>query len=750
MGRVGKIARRTFLIGSAAVLGGVSFGVYKMLEAAPNPLGATETEISLNAFVVIAESGIKLVVPKAEMGQGVQTTWAALIAEELDVEFDQIEVIHGPPAQAYYNSALFGLALPFTDYKVSSFQQAVREFAGNGAKLLSLQLTGGSTSMKDAYERMRYVGATARETLKEAAAKEWGLRARDLTTARGEVIAPDGTALSYQALASAAAEISPPRVKLRDPSEWRFLGKSQPRVDMLPKVTGQAQFGIDLRLEGMKFASLRMSPNRQGMISFDATAAEAMPGVEQIIDMGEGVAVVAANTWAAIQAVEAIEIEWAPSLYPDTQEGLMAEIAASFEAEPNTVGRDDGDVEDVSGGTVIDVEYSVPYLAHAMLEPMSATALLDGDQLTVWSGNQAPGSMQSACAEEAGLPVENVTLHSLIMGGGSGRRGETDFSVLATRVAKAMPGVPVQLTYSREEDMRRDFYRPAALARMRGVVDGGEALAVDVAYAAPSVISQTRARDGVAPMTAEQAIVEGSDAEALSGAWDQPYGIPNYRVRGHVTNSAMPIGYWRSVGASYGGYFFDSLLDEMAYEAGRDPLEFRLDLARREHEPSALVFEAVRDMSGWDAGRPEGTALGVGFTYSFGSPVAQVIEVEDTGSGIRMNKVWIAADVGTALDPSIIEAQLFGGCLFGLSAAMMGENTFSDGGIEQLNFWDYDSLRMYNSPAFEVQILENAKYIGGVGEIATPPAPAALGNALFALTGTRARSLPLNRHFDFI
>ena len=755
MGRVATIARRTLLIGgvigTAAVAGGVAFGVYKMLEAAPNPLGSSEDEISLNAFVVITREGVTLVSPKAEMGQGVHTTWAAMIAEELDVDLDQITVIHGPPAKAYYNSALFGLVLPFDDYKVSDWQQEVRKFAGNGAKLLSLQLTGGSTSMRDGYERMRQAGATAREVMKQVAAKRWGLRPADLQTQSGQVLAPDGSSLSYFELAEEAADIDPPRVALRDPSQWRLLGKTLPRLDMPDKVRGTATFGIDVRLDGMKYASVRMNPARQGMRRYDASAAEAFPGVERVLDMGEGVAVVAANTWAAMQAVEAIDITWEPSVYPRTTKALFEEIDQAFDAPHSTEGRKIGNVEADLPGTAISARYSVPYLAHANMEPMNATALFDKGKLWVWCGHQAALSGLKACAEEAGIAPEDVTFETTLLGGGFGRRSETDFAVLATRAAKQMPGVPIKLTWSREEDLRRDLFRPAARARMRGVVHEGKPVVVDVAFAASSVVLQAMARPPLDPFTTSMAAeVPASDPEGLSGAHDQPYAIPNYRVRGHVVPSALPIGYWRAVGASYGGFFFDSFIDEMAHVAERDPLVFRIEMAREEHEASALVLEKVAALSDWSAARAAGRALGVGFCYSFGSPVAQVIEVVDEGGAIRIAKVWMAADLGIALDPGNIEAQLTGGCLFGLSAAVMGEITFDDGMVEQYNYTDYDALRMGSAPQFEVAVLENSRYIGGVGEIGTPPAAAALGNALFALTGQRVRDLPFNKVFDFV
>lgn len=743
MGRLKTIARRTFLIGSAAIAGGVAFGVYKIKETPPNPLTSTPGHTSLNAFVIIDQDGVTLVAPKAEMGQGVHTTWAALIAEELDVAWQDIRVIHGQPAKAYFNGALLGQVLPFIDYDVGDFQEGMRSFVGEAAKLLSLQVTGGSTSMRDGYERMRIAGATARETLKLAAAKQTGLSASELHTENGQVIAPDGTAIPYADLAEAAALIDPPSVTLRPKSAWRILGKTMPRVDMLGKVTGTAEFGMDTKFEGMKFASVRRSPKRGGMESFDATTARTMPGVEKVVDLGDGVAVVASNTWLAMQAVEAVEIVWSVSDTPQSTEALYSDIEASFALEPNTTARDDGDVDAAFEGAEISAEYSVPMLAHTAMEPLNATALFSGDALTIWSGNQAPGTTQSACAKAAGLEAAQVTVHTPFMGGGFGRRGETDFSVIAAKVAKEMPGVPVKVTWSREEEMRRDFYRPAVMARYRGVVSDGQALVLDGKIAGPSVMHQATKRQ----MGQD---IGGADREHVSGAFDQPYGVPNFRINGYVTPSNLPVGYWRSVAASFNGFFFESFADEMAHAAGRDPLEFRVELARRAHEPSAKVLERVAEISGWTGETPAGVGRGVAFSHTFGSSVAQVIEVRESDAGIKVEKVWIACDVGVALDPGNIEAQMTGGCIYGLSAAVMGEITLENGEVQQTNFPDYDALRMHNAPAFEVSILENNRFIGGVGEPGTPPAAPALANALFDLTGKRARSLPLIKHFDLL
>lgn len=745
MSRIGTIARRSFLVGSVAIVGGVGFGIYKIKETPPNPLTPGDGEATLNPFVLIDRQGVTLISPRAEMGQGVHTTWAALIAEELDVAMEDVRVLHGPAAKAYYNSALMRDALPNRGYDISNFQHNLAEMIGEVGKLLSLQVTGGSTSMKDGYVRMRQAGATARETLKEAAAQTWGLKRGDLKTENGEVIAPNGDRLSYVDLAAAAVRIDPPSADLRDPKQWKYLGKSVPRVDMLGKSTGTAQFGIDVRLPGMKFASLRMNPRLGApMNSFDASTAMAMPGVEKVIDLGTGVAVIANNTWSAIQAVDAIQIDWAAAPYPPETDGIFDQIATAFDDSPNTDMRDDGDANTLpAGAKMIEANYKLPFLAHATMEPMNATALYTGDALQIWCGNQSPTFQQSTCAEIAGLDADAVTITTTFMGGGFGRRGELDFASYATRVAMEMKGTPVQLTWSREEDMRHDFYRPGALARFKGAVKDGKAVLLDGQIAAQSCAQQAIGR-----LIGRE--MGGPDKAHVEGAFNQPYQIPNYRIRGYLANLDIPVGFWRSVGNSFNGFFHETFIDELAHAAGRDPLEFRLEMMRNEHAPSAGTLEAVRRMSGWTGQTPDGVGRGVGFTYSFGTPVAQVIEVVDEDGSIRISKAWIACDMGRALDRSIIEAQMVGGMIYGLSAACFEEITFANGMVEQGNFPEFDALRMNNTPVTEVAILETNAHMGGAGEPGTPPSMPALGNALFDLTGIRARELPLSKSFDLL
>ncbi|WP_405112393.1 molybdopterin-dependent oxidoreductase [Phaeobacter sp. BS52] len=745
MASLKKIARRSFLIGSAAIVGGVAFGTYKYHQPAPNPLAQEDGRAVLNPFVFVDQSGVTLIAPRAEMGQGVKSAWASLIAEELDVDPGKVTVLHGPAAKAYYNSAMMSEALPGRGYDASEFQHSLGEIVGHMSKFLDLQVTGGSSSMRDGFERMRHAGASARETLKQAAADQLGVSRDQLTTEDGHVIAPDGARLPYSALANAAASLAPIEADLRPASEWRLIGKDVPRIDMVAKSTGTAEFGVDVRLPGMKFAAIRQSPHfGVGKTAFDASATDGMAGVEKIIDLGDAVAVVASNTWLAQQAVDAIDVTWEAAPYPETTEDIFEEIARSFGAAPNSTMRDDGDVDALpEGATVIEAEYRLPYLAHATMEPMNATALYSGDSLQIWAPNQGPTIVQKNAAALAGLDTDAVEVNTTYLGGGFGRRIETDYTDRAVQIALQMPDTPVQLTWSREEDMAHDVYRPGAVARYRAAVKDGKAVMVHGKIAAQSATVEGAGRMLGLPMS-------GPDKGHVDAAFNQPLAIPNFRVEGYLATPMLPVGFWRSVGASFNGFFSDSIIDEMAQAAGRDPLDFRLELARAEWAPAANVLETVRDMSGWTGKTPDGIGRGVAMAYSFGTPVAQVIEVADEEGQIRMTNAWIAADLGRVIDPKNTRAQMFGGMVYGLSAACFGEITIDGGAVEQENFPDYDALRMHTMPRVEVTLLENQPRMGGAGEPGTPPAAPALANALFDLTGKRARQLPLMHEFDLL
>ncbi len=744
MGDRTSLTRRAVLFGALAIGGGVALGVWAVGRPAPNPLRPELGAFALNPFVMIDGSGVTLVAPRAEMGQGTQTTWAALIAEEMDLDWQAVRVIHGPAAKAYFNSAMVAEALPGSGYDASSFQHGLGEALGQLGKLVDMQVTGGSTAMKDGFERMRATGAAAREMLKGAAAARLGTDITSLRTEDGAVIAPDGTRLAYTDLAADAAHIEPREVALRPRSDWRLLGTSLPRKDMMSKITGTARFGIDTRLPGMKFAALRMAPHRGGMRSLRDRAALRMPGVEKVVDLGTGYAVVASNTWLAMQALDAVEVTWdGEAPFPASSDQMLEIIEASLDEKPNSSFRDEGDAEVMpDGATEIRATYRVPFLAHATMEPMNATAWIDGTGLKIWCGTQAPTFLRDACADAAGLNASEVEVTTTYLGGGFGRRGELDFAVLATRVAAALPGTPVNLTWSREEDMSQDFYRPAAIARMRGAVKNGTAVLLDGQSASPSITAQAIERwMGFAPAAPDRGIVDGM--------FNQPYAIPNYRVRGHAPDLRPPLGFWRSVGNSQNGFFMESFIDEMAHAAGTDPLAFRKTLVAEEWDPALGVLEAVEEMSGWTGQTPDGTGRGVAMVYSFGTPVAMVLEVQESDGLIRLAQAWIAADPGIALDPRNIEAQLTGGMAFGLSAAISEEITFEEGRVRQSNFPDYELLRITQMPAVSVRILQSQERLGGIGEVGTPPAAPALANAIFDLTGQRFRDLPLRKHVDF-
>lgn len=742
-----KITRRSFMVLGAVVVGGAAFGAYKIAEVPANPLQPAPGAIPLNPWVIINADGVTVIAPRAEMGQGISTTLAALVAEELDVDWAQVRVLHGPPAQAYFNAGFVERMSSAPDYLGSMEAKSHNAILAAVPKLLSLQMTGGSTGAIGGFVQMRLAGAAAREALKAAAARRLGVAPDSLKTEGGKVIGAQS--FTYAELAEEAAGLVPDDVALRDPSTWRHIGKSMPRLDMEAKSTGTETFGIDITLPGMKFATVRMNPKRGGKLQgFDPAPALAMAGVEKVIDLGTGFAVVANTTWTAMQAADLVSADWGKADYPEDSPAMMAAIEAAFATKPDSRLRDDGDVEaELAKGGVIEAEYRVPFLAHAAMEPLNATALVKPDgSCEVWCGNQAPILTRDAVAAALQSDAAKVTLHTPVMGGGFGGRTDPVPAVLAARIAAAMPGTPVKLTYSREEDMTQDFYRPAAVARLRGRLEAGKATALWGRTAAPSVTRNALSRlTGFTPPGPDRAIAEGG--------FDQPYGLPHYRYDGHAADLAVPLGFWRSVGNSMNAFFLESFIDEMAHAAGADPLAFRLDLMRDTHAPSAALLEKVGEMSGWDSLKRPGFGRGVAFCYSFGTPVAQVIEVQDTGAGIRLARAWIACDPGLAMDPGIVEAQMTGAMVYGLSAAVQGAITFADQQVVETNFPDYEPLRMHTTPAFEVVILQNNGrfgHIGGAGEPGTPPAAPALANALFDLTGTRARELPLNRTFDFM
>ncbi|MEL6977906.1 MAG: molybdopterin cofactor-binding domain-containing protein [Pseudomonadota bacterium] len=754
---LGLIARRTFMFGGLAIAGGAAFGVWRYNTPYENPLldaAAAEGKAVFNPYVMIDEAGVTVIAPRAEMGQGIYTALAALVAEEMDLALEDLTVIHGPAASAYFNEAIFEDGLPFDAADETTAAWAARGVAGFMAKSMAIQVTGGSTSVADAFDKMREAGAAARAGLIAAAAQEWGAAPESLRAAGGFVIDPaTDRRLAYTEIAADAARLTPSAATPKAKGDWTLLGKPLARVDMAEKSTGAGTFGVDVRPEGLLFASAAFTPAiGVPMTGYDASAIEGDPTVKAIIPLSEGVAVVAETTWAAMRAAEQVSVRHDPVSYTKDEAEIDAALAAAF--TPDKIGsnfRDDGDVDAAlaeAGPRAVRAQYRTPHLAHACMEPMNATARFQNGKLEIWAGMQAPKLVPDIVAGRIG--ADEVEAHVTYLGGGFGRRGEVDYVQAAAEAAKglsgALAGRPVQLVYSRDVDTKRDAYRPPALARMAAVLDEEglpQALSVDIATS--SVIKSAISRYGVAG--------GGPDRILTDGAHDQPYAPAHFRVLGYDAGLGIPHGFWRSVGYSNSPFFLESFLDELSVDGGMDPVMMRLKLL--EGDPSAqATVQAAADLAGWSGRTYRGAngrkgGRGLAYCRSFRSHVAMVLDVAEGEFGLAVEKAWIAADVGLALDPGTIEAQLASGLIYGISAAIRQEITFADGAVEQANFDTFEPLRYSASPEIAVTILESGEVIGGVGEIATPPAAPALANAVYAATGTRIRRLPMSREVDF-
>ena len=757
MSKLGRYTRRAFLGLGAVAAGGVAFGYYYYRKPYENPLQAAlaEGEVTLNPYVTIqADNTITVITPRAEMGQGVQTTLASLVAEELDADLDQLTIEHGPAAPAYYNATLLAEGGPFAFFDESFMARTGRSAMEVLGKFLALQVTGGSTSTVDAFVKMREAGCIARLTLVQAAANRWGVAPSSLKTERATVTNPaNGESLTYGELASEAALLDPPSdMALRDPSQWKILKKSAPRVDLAEKVTGAPIFGIDVELPDMLHGTVKMSPRfGVGAKSYDDTAARAVKGVKKIIEIdtptGKGFGIIAENTWAAFQGAEALEVEWDEAPYPASSDGLWKLYDAALTKEPDFALRDDGDAPAAlaAASDVLEAEYKVPFLSHATMEPMNATVQLKDGKLTVWTGTQSPGFVEMLCARQLGLETEDVTCHTTFLGGGFGRRGEVDYPVSAAVFAPHTEGRPIKVTWSREEDMTHDLYRPMAKGKLRAALSDGKISALEARIAAPSLMKQVVGRyfPSISPA--------GPDNSVLQGFFDQPLTVPDIKVGGHLVEMGVPISFWRSVGNSFNGYFHECFLDELAEKAGKDPLDFRLaHMEDPRFAPAVGALKRAAEMSGWGTPLPEGRGRGIAHTLSFGAWVAQVVEVTATENGIAIDKVWCAADPGMVLNPEIFHDQITGGIIFGLSAALGQEITIDEGEVQETNFDTFDAMRMYQTPQIEVALLETSPKMGGAGEPGTPPAVPALANAIYAATGKRIRTMPLSHEVDFV
>lgn len=745
MGRAGKIARRSFLIGAAAIVGGVAFGTYLVKRPTDNPLedGLAEGEATFNPWVIVSAEKVTLIAPHGDKGQGVQSAQAALIAEEMDLEWGDFDVSFGVPSVAYWNTAMAEDIAPFMPTDKSRSAEAVRSVVGGVLKIAGLQATGGSTAMPDSFVKLRKAGAMARETLKLAASNKTGIPVTELKTQSGAIILPDGTALKYTELAAEAAGLEPVEgTALRDPSQWRLIGKPMERLDIVDKSTGVLKYGIDVSVPKMVYASVCVNPRQGGaMLNYDASAARGMKGVLDVVEVTNGVGVIATNTWYAIQGVNAVDFEWGEAPYPAEQDQHWDAIEAAFNEDSlDREWRHDGDVDALSSDKTIEVEYRSPYVAHAPLEPLNAIVLVTDDSVEVWSGHQVQRMLIDVVAAVTGHDKDQITFHNQWMGGSFGHRLEFDHIKQATEIANQMRGTPVKMTFSREEDFAHDFPRHISMARAKVFVSDGKVEGLDLSISAPSVINSQMGRAGLA--------APGPDAQIAAGAWNNPYDLPNYRMRAYRAPELAPVSSWRAVGANAAGFFFDTALDEAIHAAGADPLEERLRLMG--HDVSRKVLEAVGEMSSWGGELAPNTGRGVSYVESFGVPAAQVVEVTNTDAGIKINKVWIALDVGTVVDPINFENLVQGGVVFGLGHAMNSEITYSDGMAEQSNYHDHEAMRLFQCPDIIVRGLENAEQIRGVGEPPVPPTAPALGNAIFAATGKRIRAMPFINEIDFV
>ncbi|MCC7410122.1 MAG: xanthine dehydrogenase family protein molybdopterin-binding subunit [Gammaproteobacteria bacterium] len=742
------MTRRRFIVTTALAGGGLLAGYTLLREpdrlATPPAWSAAGAGIALNAWLrIAADDTVTVAIPRAEMGQGVQTGLAALVAEELDVDWAQIRVEPAPLEPVYANIAIVLEGLPFADDDERTRARIARVLARRTGAWLAIQVTGGSTSMRDAWHPLRAAGASARALLVAAAARRWDIAAAACTTRSGSVRERDGgRAARYGVLVEAAARLTPPAsIVLKPRAQHHLIGTRLPRLDTAAKVTGAAVFGVDVRLPGLLHAALRLAPTFGGSVrAFAAAAVLTEPGVHAVVGIPGGVAVVADHWWQARRAADRLEIDFdaGPHTGLDTA-ALTARIDTAIDRGPADVYEDLGDaaaVLDAASGR-IGARYAVPLLAHACMEPMNATARIADGRCEIWVPSQAPSLVRRVAAQAAGIDEEAVTVHTPFLGGGFGRRAETDTVAQVVAIARATGGRPVQMLWSREQDLRHDVYRPAAACRFEATLDAaGRPQAWWHRIACPSVTQSFMQRLWPIGASARKANPN------VEGAVQLPYAIPNRRVEHVNVTSPVPVGFWRSVGHSFNAFFTECFIDELAHAAGADPYSYRRALLgnRPRHR---RVIDLLADRSDWSRPPPAGRGRGMALHESFGSIVGQVAEVSVDAGRVRVHRVVCVIDCGVVVTPDIVVAQMQSGIVFGLAAALDGVITLRAGAVEQGNFDDYPVLAPADCPRVETYVIAGGDEPGGVGEPGTPPIAPAVANALFALTGTRIRTLPI-------
>ena len=704
------LSRRTLLVSGAATGGALVLGLY-LSRSIGAKAQITEETLAPNAFLRIRpDDSITLVMPQVEMGQGTYTSMPMLIAEELEVDLDQVSLEAAPPNDKLYANPLIGF-----------------------------QVTGGSTSVPGFWEPLRQAGATARVMLIKAAASRWRVEPASCRAERGEVISPTGERLKYGALVGAAAKLSvPEKVPLKNPKDYTLIGTPAKRLDTPDKVNGKSKFGIDVMIPGMTFATVSACPIFGGKLkSVDDSKALGAKGVRQVVRLDNAVAVVGDHMWAAMQGLAALNIEWDMGPNSDvTTESIVQQMARASQNE-GVSARSDGNFAKALPEAVktIDAVYEMPFLAHAAMEPMNCTAHVTNDSCDIWVGTQVASRAQATAAEVTGLAPEKVQVHNHLIGGGFGRRLEVDGITQAVAIAKQVDG-PVKVVWSREEDTQHDLYRPYYYDRfIAGFDDQNRIVAYHHRVTASSILARW----------APRAFVNGLDNDAIEGAAKEfPYAIPNILVD-YVRDEppGMPTSWWRGVGPTHNIFVVESFIDELAAATKRDPVEFRRSMLT--NQPRVLgVLELAAEKADWGSPLPENVGRGVSVQFAMGTYMSQIAEVEVTKDGeVNVRRVVCAVDCGQIVNPDTIEAQVEGGVIFGLSAALWGEITLKGGRVEQHNFNDYRVLRINETPDFETYIVKSDEAPGGIGEPGTIGIAPAITNAIFAVTGKRIRKLPI-------
>ncbi|HSI43627.1 MAG TPA: xanthine dehydrogenase family protein molybdopterin-binding subunit [Methylotenera sp.] len=718
-----NISRRTFVKATAFVVGGlvIAFTIPQakrfLLPGMPDAAAGAGADDKKklptpNAFLRIGtDNSITVMLAHSEMGQSIWTTLPMLIAEELDADWSKIKVEHAAAAPEYAHTAY------------------------------GMQITGGSSTTWSEFDRYRQAGALTRALLVAAAAKQLNVSADSIKTEGGYAISGDKK-ISYGELAEVAAKLeTPTAVTLKDPKDWKIIGKATKRLDGPEKINGTAIFGQDIHFDGLMTAMVARSPVFGGTVKkFDATEAKKFKGVKQIVQVPTGVAVIADNYWAAKKGRDALKVDWdlGPNASLDSK-ALFAEFKKTA-ATPGLNAAKAGDSKAAlsKAATLVEADYALPYLAHSPMEPLNCSVKISKDLCEIWTGTQMQTTDQQAAAKITGLKPEQVKIHTLFLGGGFGRRANpyADFVSEAVQVAKAA-GVPVKTVWSREDDVKGGYYRPMYLHQAKVGLD---------AQGMPTVWEHTLVGQSIIKGTPFEAfmIKDGIDATSVEGVADSPYlkNIPNYQVQLHTAKTTVPVLWWRSVGHSHSAFAMESLVDELAHAAKKDPLEYRRALLK-DHPRHLAALNLAAEKSGWGKALPKGVSRGIAVHESFGSFVAQVAEVSVEKGEVKVHRIVSAIDCGLAVNPDSLKAQMESSVSFGLGAALQSEITFKDGMVQQSNFHDYQVLRMASMPKVEVYIVPSTEKMGGVGEPGLPPVAPAVTNAIFAATGKRIRTLPI-------